>query len=165
MATASYDSDQVMANLGVGMPINVGGAYLTPNAGFNYTIVSTDSYTETGAGNLNLTVSPDDAEMMIGSIGARLHSKIQNKSFTLIPEVHANARYDFEGDKAKATANFTGGGAAFVAEGAEFEQFGFNVGAGLSVEQEDVSLGINYDLEKKDDFIGHSATVQGRLKF
>ena len=103
--------------------------------------------------------------MMIGSIGAKLHSRIENKTFTVIPEIHANARYDFEGDKAQATANYTGGGAAFAAEGAEFEQFGYNVGAGLSVEQKDVSLGISYDLEKKDDFIGHSASLQGRVKF
>lgn len=164
-AKASYDSNQIMANLGVGMPINLGGAYLTPNAGFNYTIVSTDTYTETGAGNLNLTVAPDDAEMMIGSIGAKLHSKIEHTSYTIIPEVHANARYDFEGDKAKATASFTGGGASFVAEGAEFEQFGYNIGAGLSVTQEQLTLGVSYDLEKKDDFVGHSATVQGRVKF
>jgi uncharacterized protein with beta-barrel porin domain len=165
VASASYDSDQIMANIGVGMPINVGGAYLTPNAGFNYTIVSTDTYTEAGAGNLNLTVATDDAEMMIGSIGARLHSRIESETFTVIPEIHANARYDFEGDKARATASFTGGGAAFVTEGAEVEQFGYNVGAGLSVQDNHASLGISYDLEKKSDFVGHSATLQGRVKF
>jgi outer membrane autotransporter protein len=165
VASASYDSDQIMANIGVGMPIDVGGAYLTPNAGFNYTIVSTDTYTETGAGNLNLTVATDDAEMMIGSIGARLHSRIESETFTVIPEIHANARYDFEGDKARATASFTGGGAAFVTEGAEVEQFGYNVGGGLSVEDNHASLGISYDLEKKSDFVGHSATLQGRVKF
>jgi len=69
-AKGNYDSDQYMASIGGGMPMYLeGDTYFTPTVGLAYTSVKSDAFTETGSGNLNLTVNPDDVDAAIMSIG------------------------------------------------------------------------------------------------
>jgi outer membrane autotransporter protein len=164
-ASANYDSDQFMLSIGAGMPVKTGDAYFTPTVGFQYTSVETDSFTETGAGNLNLNSSPDDIEVMMGSIGARLHANIESGDQILQPMVRFGVSYDFEGDNAATTASYTGGGASFKASGAESVDFSTNGGAGVSLISGGQSLSANYDVNKKDDFIAHSGSITLKSTF
>lgn len=165
-AVADYDSNQYMVSVGGGMPINVGGStFVTPTAGLSYTHVTSDSYTETGAGNLNMTVNPDDVDAIVGRIGARFHTLLEQGEGTLIPEARLGVSYDFAGDEAAATGTYTGGGAAFATEGAEVEQLGGNIGLGLTFDSGMWSVGANYDAEVKSGFVGHSASLEARFKF
>jgi len=70
------------------------------------------------------------------------------------------------GDEAIATSTFTGGGAAFTTTGAEVEEFGGNLGLGVTIDTaEQLSLAVNYDANLKDGFIGHAASLEARFKF
>ncbi|WP_417788903.1 autotransporter domain-containing protein [Terasakiella pusilla] len=165
-ANADYDSNQYMASVGAGMPIQISGdTFFTPTAGFAYTHVSTDSYTETGAGNWNLNVNSKDINSSVASLGAKMHTKFQAGNGSLIPEVRAGISYDFSGDEAVATSSYTGGGATFTTTGAEVEQFGGNVGLGLTYDDGAWAVGANYEADLKSDFVGHSATLEARFKF
>jgi outer membrane autotransporter protein len=165
-AVGTYDSDQYMARVNAGMPINVeGNTFITPMAGLAYTHVSADSYTETGAGNLNLNVASDDVNSLVASLGAKLHTNIRHNNGMLVPSAKLGVTYDVAGDEAEATGTYTGGGAAFNVKGAEVEELGGNAGLGLAYDGGAWSLRTNYDAEFKSDYMGHSGTVEVRFNF
>ena len=104
------------------MPRKFGAnSFLTPTLAFDYTSVNYDIYTETGAGNLNLTVAQSDTSVAMTSAGVRLHKVVGGGSF--VPEIRAALQYDLAGDEAEASSTFAGGGAAFTTKGAKIEQF------------------------------------------
>ena len=165
-AGASYDSTQYMASVGGGMPIQVKtGVFVTPAAGLSYTRVSADSYTETGAKNLNMKVAPDDVDVFLASAGVRAHTRIKQGNGAFVPSARAGLSYDLAGNKATATGSYTGGGAAFKVEGAKAEKLAGNLGLGLTYESGPWSLGANYDTQFKSGFTGHSASLEARIKF
>jgi outer membrane autotransporter protein len=83
-----------------------------------------------------------------------------------VPEVHFKWLYDFIGDDAATTSTFTGGGASFSTRGAEPAQHSFNVGAGLTFYSNgNFSVSGTYDLELKEDYIGHTGQGVFRVKF
>lgn len=165
-AEGSYDANQYMANINGGMPMRLQGeSFFTPTAGISYTHVSSDSYTETGANNWNMRINPDDVDALILAVGGKLHTKIKQGKGYLIPMVRAGLTYDVIGDDASVTAQYTGGGAAFKANGAEVAQLGGNVGTGLTYDDGAWSIGASYDLDVKEDFLGHSGMLEMRWKF
>lgn len=165
-ATADFDSNQYMANAKAGMPIAVGSkSFFTPTVGASYTKVTSDTYTETGAGNLNLTVNPDDVDAFVVSLGGQFHTRIEQGKGFIVPMVRAGVSYDLSGDEAVATGTYTGGGASFTSTGAEVEQLSGNVGFGLTYETDMWSVGANYDLDAKSDYRSHSAKIETRIKF
>ena len=165
--TGSYDSNQYMVNIGGGMPMQIsdGGTFFTPTAGLAWTRVSSDSYTETGAGNLNLIMNPDDVDVILASVGGQIHTQIKSENGIWTPTARAGVSYDIAGDEATATATYTGGGAAFKTTGAEVAQLGANVGVGATYYQAGWSVGLAYDADFKDDYVGHSAIVQLEVSF
>lgn len=166
-AAGEYDSNQYMVSVGGGMPMNIGnGTFFTPTAGLAYTHVSSDSYTETGAGNLNLTVNPDDVDALLLSIGGKLATTIKSGTNVFIPEFRAGISYDLAGDEATATGTYTGGGAAFTTTGTENEELAGNLGLGVTADAgQGVTVAVNYDADIKDGFLGHSASLEARFKF
>ncbi len=165
-ASADYDSYQFTASMQTGVPIKIRGtAFFTPTAGLAWTYLSTDSYTETGAGGLNQTVDIDDMHVLLGTLGAKFHTQVKTGSGFLVPEIHAGLSYDFIGDNAVATATYTGGGAAYKVEGQDPEQFGGNVGVGLTYDGGNWLLGGGYDADIKSNYISHSAKLKATLRF
>ena len=165
-AKGEYDSNQYMAGISAGMPMQMNSSlFVTPNAGLSYTRVNSDSYTETGAGNLNLKVSPDDVDVLIAALGARAHTNIRTGDGILVPSARAGLSYDFMADQATATGSYTGGGAAFKVKGMKAEKLGSNFGLGLAYDDGAWSVGANYDAEVKSGYTGHSASLEARVKF
>lgn len=167
-AKGDYNADQYMARIGTGRPIKVGSnSFLTPSVGFQYTHVANDSYTETGAGALNLTVNPEDIDIALGIVGARYHVNVPTEKGIVTPEIRGSVSYDFAGDEAQSTSTFTGGGAAFQVAGADVAELGGSIGAGLSYTTSDgrVTFGADYDAEFKADFLGHAGRIELKLHF
>jgi len=167
VATADdVDSDQFMVNVSAGMPMSLGGSTVfTPRAGMSYTLLSTDNYTEGGAGNLNQTVSSDDQSAFILSFGGKVHTKVKTNNGNFVPSFHAGVSYDVSGDEAVSQSTFTSGGAAVTTTGAEQEQLAGNFGAGLAYEVDEASVGFNYDLSMKDGYSAHSGMLEAKFKF
>jgi hypothetical protein len=98
-------------------------------------------------------------------LGAKFHTSIKEGNGTLTPSVRGGISYDFSGEEAVATSKFTGGGASFKTTGADVEQFGSNLGVGITYDDGRYSIGANYDAELKSGFVGHSGSLETRVKF
>ena len=113
-AQGSFDGWQYNATVQMGWPrVWRENTYFTPLGGVSWTQVESGSYTETGAssGGLNLTVIPDDVTVLVGTLGARLHNEYTpSGGGQIIPSLEVGVNYDFAGDEATATAQYTGGG-------------------------------------------------------
>jgi uncharacterized protein with beta-barrel porin domain len=168
-ADSDYGSNQYMFNIGGGMPIEVAqNHFITPNAAFQYTLVDNETYTETGAGLLNLRVDQDKVHIALGRFGARYHTSQAMESGTFTPEIRTALLYDFAGDEGQSTSVFNGGGAAFSVQGADIVQLGYTAGLGLSyspTSDQGLTVSANYDWNQKTDFVGHSANFALRYEF
>jgi outer membrane autotransporter protein len=168
-AKADYGSNQFMVNVGGGMPIEVEkDHFLTPEASFQYTRVENETYTETGAGSLNLRVAQDEINVALANVGARYHTNQETDSGTMTPEFRAGVTYDLAGDDGVSTNVFNGGGAAFKVTGADVVEFGYKLGAGLSFQPlatTGLTISANYDMWAKEDFVSHNANASLRFNF
>jgi outer membrane autotransporter protein len=166
-AKGSYDADQYSATLGAGVPMKHDAFTITPKAGLFYAYTSSDSYTETGAGGMNLVVNPDDTSMLEGSIGVNVAYDHKVSGGMLRPEVRAAVLYEFLDDNASATSRFTGAGATFNTEGLDTAQLGGTLGFGVGYTTADGMWEIrgDYDAELRQDFVGHSGMLTGRVNF
>ncbi|MBI1326814.1 MAG: autotransporter domain-containing protein [Alphaproteobacteria bacterium] len=168
-ASADYDSDQFMARVSTGRDYETGyGFKFTPQVLANYVHVSTDSYSETGAGGLSLTnVDVDDVNIFELGVAADLTWDVANNDGSMLqPKLHFGYRYDLIGDEVEASSTFTGGGAAFNTQGADPAQGTFDVGAGVTYFSNDNwDLRADYNFEAKEDYDAHAGLVRASFKF
>jgi outer membrane autotransporter protein len=168
VAKGSYDADQFMMRVGGGVPLNMGSnSFVTPNASFQWTRVMNEKYTETGAGVLNQTVTPEDIDVGMLTAGLRLHKIIKtNDKFSWVPELRASVLYDVAGDDPTSTSNFAGG-ATLQTAGATTAQLGGAIGVGVTLLDtgSNMTISANYDADFKSDYLGHSGQLQAAWKF
>lgn len=168
-ANASYDSNQYVARAELGRDFFTGGRMIvTPSVSANYNYIDTGSYTETGAGGLNLrNVSTDHMQML--EFGAHLMASMDlddGNGGSVMPQLHGGYRYDVIGDRVKTTAALAGGGAAFGTNGADPDQGTVNVGAGVRWSmQSDLELTAQYDYQTKNHYKEHSGYVRAGYRF
>ena len=141
---------------------------VTPLAGFGYTHLHADSFTESGGSVADLAVSGSDVDSFTTSFGARASTRIDaGANGVLVPEAHAIWQREFLDDRAKVGASFA------VAPGSGFtvvsNRFGANTGlVGIGVTQEasaDVKLFVNYDAQIQSSFASHTISAGLRVRF
>ena len=172
-ADSSYNGQQYGIYLGGGyeIPGNVipiPNLKVTPLMSLRYVHLHLGEYTETGADSLNLRVDSEGYDLLQSGLGLQLAYpiKLKKNRGTLTPKVHGAWRYDFIGDKQETTSTFTGGGASFKTEGCKPAQHSLNSGCELRFDgPHGLSVAGNYDLELKEDFYGHSASITLGLEF
>ena len=167
-ARADFDSNVVMARAEAGRsyPLQNGGK-ITPRAIVNYAHYDADSYTETGAGGLNLAVDTDSIDILELGVGADASWNISHADGSIFsPVIHAGVRHDVIGDEVDTTGVFQGGGNAFDASGFDPAQTTFDVGFGFTYAMpSNVELTVDYDYEFKEDFDSHSGLVKACLLY
>jgi outer membrane autotransporter protein len=160
-AKGDAESNQFMLSVTGGMPMKAGhNSYFTPSVGLNLTHVDNKSYTETGAGALNLAIKPEDITIAKVVLGGRYHATVKSADGIFTPELRARLLYDMAGDDGSSSNTFTGGGAAFNNNGLDVVEFSTNIGAGMAYTpsfDQGMTLSMNYDWETKTNYNGHSA--------
>jgi len=74
--------------------------------------------------------------------------------------------HDFKSSAQTTTAQFLGGGGNFSLQGAVPDKTTYNIGAALTFIRKDrLNFTINYDLRKKNKYIGHSGSVAIKYMF
>jgi len=166
-AQASFNGNQVMARLGAGYRIALEGkSVFTPMASIESSHLSTDAYTETGAGALNLAVASQSLDRTRFGLGGRLNTEAESGGTIYRPQLSAMWLHD-SGTLTKDTvASFTGGGGSFTTPGADVVRNTVDIGAGVAITTgKDSSVLVQYDYATHSGY--HAQTVQatGRWGF
>ena len=96
-----------MAGAGVGYAFSRGPLTVTPFGRLEYIHLDIDSYNETGAGGLNLTIRSQDIDSLQSALGAQISYAISTPVAVLVPQVRGEWRHEFEDDSRSVTARYT----------------------------------------------------------
>lgn len=165
VARGKYNGHQSIAKSEAGMPIK--GPYsslLTPLVGLEYAHVSNNTYTETGAGVLNLNVAPKDLDFLQASFGMRFDTPIDTDAGKILPYVHTKLLYDIAGQQAHTSSSYSGGN-IFDVSSPKDQRLGGVIGAGIAYEVNNISASISYDSKIKKNYISHTGVADAKFKF
>jgi len=145
---------------------------VTPLASLQYTRVNVGSYTETGAGSVNLNVDSRGYDFLESGLGVRVARPFHDQGRTFVPEVHARWFHDFINPALKNTARFTGINAvSFTTPSLKTSDDTYNVGGGvtlLSCECSATKWAVEgvYDYHwRSDDYSAHQGMVKLTARF
>ena len=170
-ASADYDGHQYSAMVSAGQHFFFNQTTITPIVALRASRIHVDSYTETGAGDINLRVRSQDYDAVQSSLGVKAEHHIQTASGNFYPEVHAKWLYDFTSTTMEQSAAFSGGGGQFKVQGVKQDRDLFNVGVGLSflscncVDNSWTVKGV-YDYKwNRSKFSSHEVSVVANFRF
>ncbi|RYG58602.1 MAG: autotransporter outer membrane beta-barrel domain-containing protein [Alphaproteobacteria bacterium] len=163
-ATGDYTSWSVNAGAGVGHVLKMTDAIqFIPSARLDYMRLHNNSYTEDGAGALNLGVNRQTSNQLIPAVDAKFQYAPHPK---LAVSVHAGVGYDVLDEDAVVTSNFAGGGGAFQAQGITNSPWVTRSGIGADYKIDDrIDLSLRYDREDRTKFDNQTVSLKATLKF
>jgi uncharacterized protein with beta-barrel porin domain len=166
-AEATYNGQQFGTYVEGGTDINLqNNVKITPLASLQWTHLAIGGYTESNAEDLDLKVNRQDYDLLESGLGAGVSYSEKYDWGTFTREFHTKWLYDFVDDGMSVTANFVGGGASFVNNGASPARSGADLGGKLSFDfKKDLSLIAAFDAELKDGFVGLYGSGTVRYKF
>lgn len=168
-ARGDFNAMQYSAKVGGGYNFPMGNGWIaTPTGSVQASRLSLDSYTETGASSLNLSVNSQTYNSVQTGLGMKGTYALDagSNGEALTTSVHATWLYDVKSARQETTSSYTGGGASFITQAAAPARNAANLGAALNYDLgTGVSIAATYDAEVKDQYLGHSATATARMKF
>jgi outer membrane autotransporter protein len=164
-ADGSYDGNVFSLSTEGGYAFEAGPVTIEPTLGLNYTHLSQDSFSETGAGVYGLNVNSVDMDSFRSAVGVRLAAKFGEKDdVQFIPELRAGWEHEFLDRTADVNASFIGGSGDFVVRGVELGADSGVLGAGLTVWFNKAIQGfVNYDARMNERISSH--TISGGLSY
>lgn len=162
-----FNSHAFSTRVEAGRKYNIGGVSVTPAllAGWNH--VYSESYSETGAGGLGLDVDSISSDKL--DVGAKIRvarSWKDDEGNIATPAIKLGYSYDVIGDQVDTTASFVGGGSAFSTQGVDPARGNFNGGLGFKYETTgNLDFEASYDLNTKEDYTAHSASIKATAHF
>jgi uncharacterized protein with beta-barrel porin domain len=164
--TGTYDSYQVSAKVGAGMPNDVGNGFVTPFASFTGTFIDTDSYTERSNvtnDSLRLKISQEEVTSMLGSIGVKYHNVLDNGG---VPMISLAVNNEFGDSQIKSNNIYQGTGATTFKTTTDVEELSATLGLGYAFTSGTTSLNIGYEANANDDkYISHGGSIKLVGKF
>jgi outer membrane autotransporter protein len=109
-AQADFDGQEEYAYLSGGRDFHVQHWTFGPTAGLQYVHQSTDSFTENGAGMLDLNVRDNENDSLRSRLGGRVYYAASDGSVTWRPFLDASWQHEFMQNDTSLTAGFDGGG-------------------------------------------------------
>jgi outer membrane autotransporter protein len=169
VARADYNGETYFASANAGFkqefPFDL---TLTPKAGLTYSRNNIDPYSESGAGNLGLTVNNIGSDFLEGKIGADLGYKTTNyKEFNFDPKLTLTLGYDFIYDRQNTYSNFIGYPSNVVnAQADKVQRRSLKLGAEVNIYKvKELSFGAGYNLEIRDQYQAHFGSLDAKYQF
>ena len=160
-----YDSEQVSLKIGGGMPNAVGTGFVTPYGSVTATKISTDAYTETSttaSDTLRLRVAQDDVDSVVGTVGLKYHTVLDNGGTPMISLAINN---EFGDTTINSSNTYQGGGTAFTTS-TDVEELSATLGLGYSFSSDNTTLELAYEADANDDdYLGHYGSIKIVSKF
>ena len=156
-ARADYNGENYTAFATTGYNIDTAqGFRLTPLASLQYTRVNIDGFTETGAGDINLTEQSRHYDFLESGLGAKIARPFTHAEVVFVPEVHARWLHALQNPALEQTASFRSvGSASFTTPGLKPAEDTLNAGAGLTLLSCACSSR-NWSVEAVYDFYGRN---------
>ncbi len=164
-ATADYTAKNLFFQVKASRNYTLGDA-LTAALGpvVNYSFLQTPSYTETGAGGLNLNVEKFDSSNLIASVEGDLTWAVAEGT-----ELNATLSlgYDVINENSTVNSSFQGSNVIFSTEGIDASPVVYTAGLGLAKQlTQDLTLDARYDFEGRgNDFRNHAVSARLTLDF
>lgn len=169
VAKGDHDGQQYDLRVRAGYPLAISEALrITPQLTAQYTYLDEDSYSEKGAGNAGLTISPDDNEAFIlGASVEMAYSLTDSAQNTWVPSLNLGVFEDLIGDEAEFNSSFVGVPAsAFSTRGIDVETTSYVVGVGLRVfGQGNLDVSVNYDYVTRSGYESQNLQATVRWAF
>jgi len=164
--TAHSDYNSWSQHIGAGIGRSYALASKTtfiPSLRADFANITTESYSETGAGLFNLNVEDDSTQEFIIGAGGKLQQGITDYAKV---SVNAGIGYDVINDPASIDSNFAGGGATFATRGIDPSPWIGQAGVGLTIDQfKGVEITTRYDLEARSDYTNQTGSVRLKMPF
>jgi outer membrane autotransporter protein len=133
-AHAKYSGQDYAAFATTGYDLPVAGFAVTPLASLQYSHVNLSSFTETGAGDLNLAVRSQSYDFLESGLGARVSRAFTDPGTSYVPELHVKWLHELDNPTLAQTAAFAfPGSQSFATPGLKTADDTFNVGAGITL--------------------------------
>lgn len=158
-AQARYDGDAWHLGVGVSKTCAVNTeTCVKPLVALDWRSFKAKGYTETGAGALNLQVNAQTAQEAMLKAGMQVQQQISSQTQWL---TSAALGYDLHGQRHALTGRFTGGGAAFAAEGLPPSRTLAELGVGIRHQaSESMELVARYELRLRKGLRDQTASVR-----
>ncbi len=160
VAKADFDSDTAYVGIGIGHRFDLGAkTHFTPSIRADYSWIRDESYTEKGAGALNLDVDSRSSEALVIGLDGKLVHQFNAQSSLL---ANLGVGYDTLNERSSVTAAFAGApGAAFRTEGLKQEPWLVRGGIGAVFKTAGgLEITGRYDAEYREDFLSQTASVK-----
>ncbi len=133
-AQGSYSGQEYTAFATTGYHLFAQGFTITPLASLQYTHMNLDSYTETGAAPLNLSVNSQGYDFLESALGVTAARAISSGNGTYVPEVHFKWFHELLNPRMQDTweALALTGSESFISQGPTTAADTLNVGVGLT---------------------------------
>lgn len=136
--------------------------YVTPELGVRYLNIKQDAYED----SIGQRVDAVSNDVLTGVFGLRIKQDFfPNRGFSIRPEVHVAATYDFVQDDAVSVVSLPNG-SVYQIEGENLDKFGLEAGAGLTLDVGNrLEMAVNYEGKFRKDYTDHSGLVNMKFKF
>ena len=159
IADGDYNANEYAGYVEGGFRFNVLDTDIRPLITLQITHLSMEDYTETGAGALNLAITPQDITFARGSLGVLLTKEYRiSGGIILKPQGRAHWIHEFSGDEHPVNAWFSESTAeAFTVKGNRPPRDSMALGLGLSaMVKKGLDLYIDYDASLSEDLVSHA---------
>ncbi len=161
-ALSDYGGDQVTITGEVGYTYGIGGIALQPIAALRYTHLTTDGFTETGAGSLDLISAGKSYDATDTILGLQVSTIWPIGGFLVAPQARAGWTHSF-GDLAPDLGMAFAGGGTFTVTGVTRARDVFNLGTGFKAALSDrVTAYFDYMASLASD--QHNQAVSGGVR-
>jgi uncharacterized protein with beta-barrel porin domain len=133
-ANAKYGGQDYTAFVNTGYHFFAQKFTITPLASLQYSRMHLNSYTETGAGDIDLKVKSQNYDFLESGLGVKAERYFSYRGGAIVPEAHFNWFHEFSNPAMEQTAEFTtAGSSSFRTPELRTADNMFNAGAGLTL--------------------------------
>ena len=166
-AKSSPAGNQFNAYGETGYDLKISRLVATPVLSLAYSSLCVNGFTESGAGALNLNVSPQNATSLQTGVGAKLAAPLKRDSVTVVPQVYATYQHEYSNSSRglDARLNQAGSSFAFVTDTPHrnFAVLGANVNI---LTQKNLKVQLDYNAEVgRGNYTAHFVNAGLRYEF
>ena len=163
-AGAKFGGRQYLAKATVGYDVAAAGVVVTPLAGLQWIRAVNDGYSESGAGQADLTVDARGFNALSSELGGKVVFTAETDWGPLSPDIKVTWGHDYTRGPI-ATSGLLGG-ATFATTAARPSPDGAKLSLGTTLEQKDgLSLRLEYDGELRAGYQSHVGLIRLRMEF